>query len=114
MLGSAHSINCLLAADEVVDANGRAEVARSLSFPIFKRRTGGIGDAIDGVEEARYRSGIDQCGRAQGLEQRSARCIKGASVIAERPLSKGHEFLAMNNPAISDAGHDNREIKGIA
>ena len=113
ILGSAHSINRLLAADEVVDAKGRAEVGRCLSFPIFKRRTGGIGDAIYCVEEARHRGGIDQRGGAQGAEQRSARLDKGASVIAEGHLGEGHELSAMNNAAVSGAGHDNREIEGV-
>jgi hypothetical protein len=114
ILASARSVNRLLTAREVVDANGGSDVARCLCFPIFKRRAGGIGDAIDSVEETRHRSGIDQCGRAKGREQRSARLDKGEIVIAERRLSEPHKVLAMNNAAISDAVHDNREIEDLA
>jgi|SRR5215831_19396519 hypothetical protein len=112
-MGSAHSINRLFPTHEVVDAYGRSDLARRLAFPSFKRRAGGIGDAIDSVEEARHRSGIDQSGGAQGPEQRSPRLDKDVSVIAERRLSERHKFLAMNNAAISDAGHYNREIEGL-
>ena len=113
-LGSAQSIDRLLAVYEVVDANGRSDVARRLGFPIFKRRAGGIGDAINGVEETRYCSGIDQCRWAKGSEQRSARRVRGASIIAEHRLGERHELLAMDNAAVSGARHHDREIEGLA
>jgi hypothetical protein len=101
-------------AREVVDADSRSHIARRLGFPSFERRAGGIGDAIDGVEETRHRGGIDQCGRTQGPEQRSARLVQGAIVTAKRCLSKCHERLTMNNAAVSGAGHDNRKVKARA
>jgi hypothetical protein len=110
---SVPSINRLLADHEVVNADGRSDVARCLGFPILKRRAGGIGDTIDGIEETRHRRGIDQCGRTQGQEQRSARLSQGVIIIAERRLSERHELLTMNDATVSYPGHDNREIEGL-